>query len=50
MTSRDPAELEALIGDATVDVYGEDEQVTGVFAMIEESLAVPFTTTFPESR
>lgn len=30
---------------ATVDAYGEDEQLTGSFTMIEESPAVPFTTT-----
>lgn len=40
-----PAALEALIEEATVDAYGEEEQLTGFFAMIEESLAVPFTTT-----
>ncbi|WP_405777837.1 hypothetical protein [Streptomyces sp. NBC_01538] len=40
-----PAALEALIEEATVDAYGEDEQLTGFFTMIEESLAVPFTTT-----
>jgi hypothetical protein len=40
-----PAALEALIEEATVDAYGEDEQVTGFFTMIEESLAVPFSTT-----
>ena len=40
-----PAALEALIEEATVDAYGEGEQLTGFFTMIEESLAVPFTTT-----
>jgi hypothetical protein len=40
-----PAALEALIEEATVDAYGEDEQLTGFFTMIEESLAVPFSTT-----
>ncbi|BAJ29831.1 MULTISPECIES: hypothetical protein [Kitasatospora] len=39
------AELEALIAEATVDAYGEDEELTGLFTMIEESLAVPFGTT-----
>ncbi|MEU2773201.1 calcium-binding protein [Streptomyces sp. NPDC007162] len=34
-----------MIEEATVDAYGEDEQLTGFFTMIEESLAVPFTTT-----
>ncbi len=37
--------LEALIEEATVDAYGDDEQPTGFFTMIEESLAMPFTTT-----
>jgi hypothetical protein len=41
----EPAALEALIEEATVDAYGEDEQFTGFFTKIEESLAVPFTTT-----
>jgi hypothetical protein len=36
--------LNALIEQATVDCYNEDEQVTGLFTMIEESLAVPFET------
>jgi hypothetical protein len=45
MSTRDPAELKALIEEATIDAYGEDEQLTGFFTMIEESLAVPFTTT-----
>ncbi len=37
--------LEALIEEATVDAYGDDEQPTGFFTMIEESLAMQFTTT-----
>lgn len=41
----EPAAPEALIEEATVDAYGQDEQLTGFFTMIEESLAVPFTTT-----
>ncbi|MGW3497763.1 hypothetical protein [Streptomyces sp. NPDC001020] len=45
MSTWDPAAPEALIEEATVDAYGEDEQLTGFFTMIEESLAVPFTTT-----
>ncbi|ELS54526.1 hypothetical protein [Streptomyces viridochromogenes] len=43
----EPAALQALIEEATVDAYGEDEQLTGFFTTIEESLAVPFTTTVP---
>jgi hypothetical protein len=40
------AELEAMIDEAIVDAYGEDEQLTGLFTMMEENLAVPFSTTF----
>ena len=39
------AELVALIDEATVDAHGEDEQLTGLFTMLQESLAVPFRTT-----
>ncbi|TDU05334.1 hypothetical protein EDD99_3842 [Streptomyces sp. 846.5] len=39
------AELEAMIDEATVDAYSEDEQLTGLFTMLEENLAVPFITT-----
>ncbi|MEU9380336.1 hypothetical protein AB0D38_04715 [Streptomyces sp. NPDC048279] len=34
-----------MIEEATIDAYREDEQLTGFFTMIEENLAVPFTTT-----
>jgi hypothetical protein len=48
MTSSRPAiaraELDALIEEATVDCYNEDEQITGLFMMLEEHLAVPFET------
>ncbi|MEU8265193.1 hypothetical protein AB0C02_31870 [Micromonospora sp. NPDC048999] len=44
MASKGNAALEAMIEDATVDAYGDDEQLTGLFTMIEEHLAVPFTT------
>ena len=40
-----PAELDELIEQATVDCYNDSEQVTGLFTMIEEHLALPFTTT-----
>jgi hypothetical protein len=39
------AKLTEMIEQATVDAYGEAEQVTGWFTMIEENLAVPFSTT-----
>jgi hypothetical protein len=45
MASKRNAALEAMIEDATVDAYGDDEQLAGLFTMIEEHLAVPFTTT-----
>src|SRR4051794_16857298 len=38
------AELEAMIEEATVDAYGEDEQLTGLFTMLEDYLDLPFTT------
>jgi hypothetical protein len=38
------AQLDALIEEATVDCYNEDEQVTGLFTMIEDNLDVPFQT------
>ena len=37
--------LAAMIEEATVDAYGESEELTGWFTMIEDSLAVPFETT-----
>lgn len=44
MGSLSRAELDALIGEATVDAYDDDEQLTSLFTMIEDNLAVPFTT------
>lgn len=38
------APLDELIDRATVDCYNEDEQITGLFTMIEDNLAVPFQT------
>jgi hypothetical protein len=38
------ARLDALVEEATVDCYNEDEQLTGLFTMIKNNLAVPFTT------
>jgi hypothetical protein len=35
-------DLEALIAEATVDCYDYDEQLTGLFTMIDESVEVPF--------
>jgi hypothetical protein len=38
------ARLAEMIEEATVDAYGESEQTTGWFTMIDENLAVPFET------
>lgn len=36
--------LEELVEEAIVDAYGESEQRTGFFTMLEDNLAVPFET------
>lgn len=36
------AKLEALIEEAIVDAYGEDEQKVGLLTMIQEHLSLPF--------
>ncbi|MGH3499479.1 MAG: hypothetical protein ACRDQA_01050 [Nocardioidaceae bacterium] len=36
------AELDELIAEASVDAYDEGEQLTGLYAMIEDNLATPF--------
>lgn len=36
------SELEALISDAIVDAYGDDEQRIGFLTMLEEHLQMPF--------
>jgi hypothetical protein len=38
------AELRDLVEQATMDCYNESEEVTGLYTMIEEYLAVPFQT------
>ena len=38
------AELEALVAEAVVDAYDDDEQIAGLYTMIADNLAVPFTT------
>ena len=38
------ARLDALVEEATVDCYDDDEQVTGLFTMIADHLAMPFST------
>ena len=44
------ARLEEMIEQATVDAYGESEQTTGWFTMIEENLKLPFETTVLGAR
>ena len=39
-----PAQLDALIEEATVDCYDEEEQASGFFTVIDDNLALPFTT------
>jgi hypothetical protein len=39
------AQLDALVEEATVDCSDEEEQVTGLYTMIVDHLAVPFQTT-----
>jgi hypothetical protein len=43
LPSLNKAKLEALIEEAVVDAYGDEEQTGGFFTMIEENLALPFT-------
>ncbi|MER6076547.1 hypothetical protein ABT187_49395, partial [Streptomyces sp. NPDC001817] len=38
------AELDELVAQATVDAYDGEEQLTGLFTMLVEQLAVPFKT------
>ncbi|KKJ93707.1 hypothetical protein [Micromonospora sp. HK10] len=45
MASTGSAALEAMIEEATVDTDDYDDERAGLFNMIEEHLAVPFTTT-----
>jgi hypothetical protein len=39
------AELDALIAEATLDAYTEDEELAGFAVTIGDNLAVPFETT-----
>jgi hypothetical protein len=45
VTELTEAELDELIEQAVVDAYGDDEQLTGFYTMIEGNLALPFATT-----
>jgi hypothetical protein len=37
-------QLDALVEQATVDCYNDDEQLTGLYTMIEDNLVIPFST------
>lgn len=37
-------QLDALVEEATVDCYSEDEQLSGLYTMIADNLATPFQT------
>lgn len=45
MVKPSKAELDALVEEAVVDAYGEDEQFTALHAAIEDNLDVPLYTT-----
>jgi hypothetical protein len=38
------AKLDEMIEEATVDAYGESEQIVGFFTLLEERLKLPFKT------
>ena len=44
MTRPSRAKLSAMVEEATVDCYGEEEQLTGFACMVQEYLEVPFKT------
>ena len=44
MAELSKADLDELVEEAIVDAYGEDEQLTGFYTMLEENLVLPFTT------
>jgi hypothetical protein len=43
LPSLSKARLKALIEEAVVDAYGDEQQTGGFFTMIEEHLALPFS-------
>jgi Calcium binding len=45
VTELSEAELDELVEQAIVDAYGEEEQMVGLYTMLDEHLALPFTTT-----
>ena len=42
--SHSKAKLNALVAEAIVDSNGEEEEVSGLFTMLEEHLVLPFET------
>lgn len=44
VSSLSDTEIDSLVAEAVVDCYDEHEQLSGLFAMIEGDLAVPFET------
>jgi hypothetical protein len=44
VSSLSDAELDALVAEAVVDCYDEHEQLSDLFVMIQDNLAVPFDT------
>jgi hypothetical protein len=45
VTELSEAELDALVEQAIVDAYGDDEQLVSLYTIIVDNLALPFTTT-----
>jgi hypothetical protein len=45
MTEPNEAELDAMVEEATIDCYDEEEQLIGLATMVENNLEVPFKTT-----
>jgi hypothetical protein len=43
-TTPSSARLDQMIEEAIVDAYGEFEQITGFYTMLDDNLAVPFVT------
>ncbi|HZM76502.1 MAG TPA: hypothetical protein VFC19_12290 [Candidatus Limnocylindrales bacterium] len=44
MSSWSRVQVDALVTEAVVDCYDEDEQFTGLFTMVESHLTIPFAT------
>jgi hypothetical protein len=42
--AKERSRLDAMIAEATVDCYNDEEQATGLFTMIEDNLSLPFET------